>query len=194
MASFSPGGPRTVNFDQSKLTKFLDKRHSDGVCAALVIEWLAAGGDLSRQRLTRGIGTKQRIEKTQDRTMNRGLFKAFEEYGLVQAGGDDIISSERRTTEDLVDFICGTVGYYYLSLNASDDLGHALGAITGSKSGKYFDPNMHETSFDGNPAKYRSTVKGAIVLHQTYGLVNIIIVRLNPHAKLAAMHLPRMPV
>jgi len=193
VASFAPGGPRTVKFEQSDLTRFLDQRHRDGVSAAMVIEWLAGGGDLSRQRPTRGIKTRQRIEKLQDQTMNRGTFEAFQEYGLVRAGGDDMTTSDRRTTDELVDFICGTIGYYYLVLNATDDVGHALGAITGSQSGKYFDPNMHETTFDGNLATYRSTVKGAIVLHQTFGLTNIIVVRLNPHVNLQTMHLRRMP-
>ncbi|HTT63238.1 MAG TPA: hypothetical protein VMG35_15395 [Bryobacteraceae bacterium] len=193
MASFAPGGPRTFKFEQSDLKGFLDQRHKDGVCAALVIEWLAGGGDLSRQRPTRGIKTKQRIEKLQDRVMSGGIFDAFQEYGLVRAGGDDIISSEGRSTDDLVSFICGTISYYYIALNASDDVGHALGAITGDHCGKYFDPNGQESTFDRNLAQYRSTVKGALVYHQTFGLGNIIVVRLSPLAKLATTHLRRMP-
>ncbi len=92
--------------------------------------------------------------------MSGGLFNAFEEYGMVRAGGNDIIGSEKSSTDDLVAFVCGTVGYYYLSLNASREEGHALGAI---------------------------------VYHQTFGLSDIIIVRLNPHANLATMHLRKMP-
>lgn len=192
MASFAPGGPRTVSFDQSDLKGFLDQRHKDGVCAALVVEWLAGGGDLSRQRPTRGFKTKQRIEKLQDKVMGGGIFDVFPEYGLVRAGGNDIISTDQHSVDDLADFICGTIGAYYLALNATDDVGHALGAITGNAFGKYFDPNSHETTFDGNLAKYRSTVKGAIGMHTAYGLDKIIVVRVQPMTGLASNHMRRV--
>ncbi len=103
-------------FNQSELTAALGPRAQGGVCKVLVMEWLAAGGDLDRairnlrmvsrrrgnetiQSVSAAVG--KRIEDAQANTMPWDLVR---EYGLVRVGGNDSaaarFSSSSPTSRD----------------------------------------------------------------------------------------------
>src|SRR5688572_21695921 len=89
-------------FNQSELTAGLGPRAQGGVCKVLVMEWLAAGGNLDRATrnlrmvarrrgddaaLNVSAAVGRRIEDAQANTMPLDLVR---DYGLVRAGGDDL--------------------------------------------------------------------------------------------------------
>lgn len=155
----TPMPPRTVDFEQKNIIKSFAARHSEGVCFALVVEWLSNGGDLSKMRLTRGKASTERINKLQD--LMKDKHTAFREYGLSEAGDP----FETDSAEEMAAWVCNNRGCYQVGLYGGGR-GHAIGAITRAQRGQLFDPNSFEKTYDGNLALYRTSFQGVLEHYQ----------------------------
>ena len=181
-------------FNQSELTASLGPGAQGGVCKVLVMEWLAAGGDLDRamrnlrmvsrrrgddrvQSVSAAVG--KRIEDAQANTMPWDLVR---EYGLVRAGGNDLGGG---TVQQLIAYVTGHVGYYYIAVNppvGQPGAGHALGAVTTSlNNGRVFDPNEGELSPGGLTPNFFPGAVGQFATHYAQaGLTHQIAMRVLP--------------
>lgn len=151
----TPMPVRTVDFKQKKIIKSFAARHSDGVCFALVVEWLSAGGNLSNMRPTRGKASRERINNLQD--LMRDKHTAFREYGLSEVG-DPLITD---SAEEMTAWVCNNRGCYQVGLYGGGR-GHSVGAITSAQKGQIFDPNNFEKTYDGNLALYRISFQAVL--------------------------------
>jgi hypothetical protein len=179
------------DFDQSELTKGLGPTAKGGVCMVLVIEWLAAGGDLDvmrrnlrmvssgntanpRQRVSKAVA--KRIETLQSQGTPE---ERLREYGMRRADGDSLGGGNVAA---MVDFVTGHVGWYYIALNPPDDVrgeGHAIGAITtAAGQGRLFDPNAGEMSSVNYPGALRFLADD--YAGPQYGLTAPIALRVMP--------------
>jgi hypothetical protein len=155
----TPVPARTVAFEQKDILKSFAARHSEGVCFALVVEWLFNGGNLSKMRPTRGKASRERINNLQD--LMKDKHKAFRDYGLSEIGEPLITDS----AEEMAAFVCDNVGLFQVGLYGSGR-GHAIGAITRPQKGQLFDPNNFEKTYDSNLALYRTSFKMVVQNYQ----------------------------